>query len=246
MDRKYFSLALISMAILAGGSGCNSVQSSANNADGVRLYQQGAYDQAAQKFQQAVAANPSSADGYYNLAAALHRSGVQFQRPNDLQQAEVLYNQCLERDPNHVDCYRGLGVLLTETNRRDATFRLLNNWNAASPQNPNPKIELARVLEENGQPEQAKAQLIEALVADPSNPRALTALGRLRDQAGDYQQALANYQRSLQVNRNQPQVAARVATLQGGVSAPPGTTLTPSPNYSDSRYAERRRGVMRY
>ncbi|TWT35850.1 cellulose synthase subunit BcsC [Posidoniimonas corsicana] len=214
--RRWAALALL--PTLACLSGCNTVNSQANNAEGVRLYTQGAYDQAAVKFQEAIASNPDSADGYYNLAASLHKAGAMYNRPEDIKQAEVLYNQCLERNPNHVECYRGLAVLLTETNRRDAAFRLLNNWNAASPQNPNPKIELARLLEETGQFDEAKAQLIAALEVAPADARAFTALGRLRDQAGEYQQALANYQRSLAINGAQPQVAARVATLQAAAA----------------------------
>ena len=168
-------------------------------------------------------------DGYYNLGASLHQSGIRFNRPEDLAQAEVYYNQCLERDPNHIECHRGLAVLLSETGRQDAAFRLMNNWAQASPGNPDPHTELARLLEESGQSDQAKAELVAALSVDPNDPRALAALGRLRDQAGDYQQAIQNYQRSLAINSNQPQVAARVAALQssaGGASAVTSTTDT--------------------
>lgn len=230
---------LLTLACL---SGCNTVNSQANNAEGVRLYTQGAYDQAAAKFQEAIAANPDSADGYYNLAASLHKAGSMYQRPEDIKQAEVLYNQCLERNPNHVECYRGLAVLLSETNRRDAAFRLLNNWSAASPQNPNPRVELARLLEETGQLEEAKGQLIAALEVAPTDARAFTALGRLRDQAGDYQQALANYQRSLSINGDQPQVAARVAALQAAT----GTAGTIAPTTDQSRMANQWPSTVRY
>lgn len=228
------ALALGGWIVLAA-TGCNSVQSQSLNSQGVALYKQGAYQQAAEKFQTAIAKKPDSPDGYYNLAAALHQSGVRYNRAEELRQAEVLYNQCLERDANHVECYRGLAVLLAETGRRDASFRLLNNWAASNPTNADPRIELARMLEETGQPQQATTQLVQALAANPAEPRALAALGRLRDQAGDYQQALANYQRSLASNRDQPAVAARVAALQatlggGGtqIAAAPPTTRTAS------------------
>jgi Flp pilus assembly protein TadD len=85
------------------------------------------------------------------------------------------------------------------------------------------------LLEEVGQSEQAKAQLVDALTIDPHNARALSALGRLRDQSGDHVQALTNYQRSLQLNRFQPEVAARVAQLQGAVGAPITTPPTDPP-----------------
>jgi tetratricopeptide (TPR) repeat protein len=203
-------------------AGCSNLNSQALNAEGVRLYQQGNYQQASVRFQEAIANDPDSANGYYNLAAALHKGGVLYNRGHDLRQAELLYNQCLEHDPNHTECYRGLAVLLTETNRQNEAFTLLQNWSTANPQLPDPRIELARLLEESGRGEEAKATLVDALTIDPNNARALAALGRIRDQAGDYAQAIANYQRSLELNRFQPQVAARVAALQGasGVQVP--------------------------
>jgi Tfp pilus assembly protein PilF len=204
---------------LVAASGCSNIQSQAANVEGVRLYQQGNYQQASDRFQQAIAQNPKSPEGYYNLAASLHKTGTLYNRPNDLKQAENLYNQCLERDPNHAECYRGLAVLLTETNRKQEAFNLLNHWSSNSPKSAEPKIELARLLEESNQTEQAKAQLVDALTIDPHNARALTALGRLRDQSGDHMQALANYQRSLSENRFQPEVAARIAQLQGAAAA---------------------------
>jgi tetratricopeptide (TPR) repeat protein len=222
-------------------TGCSNIASQAANVEGVRLYQQGNYQQASDRFQQAIAQDPNSPEGYYNLAAALHKTGTLYNRPGDLRQAESLYNQCLERDPNHPECYRGLAVLLAETGRSEEAFRLLNNWAASSPQLADPKVELGRLLEETGQIEQAKAQLVDALTVDPHNARALTALGRLRDQSGDHAQALANYQRSLALNRFQPEVAARVAQLQAAVGTP--TAATPS---TDTRTASGWQPTVRY
>ncbi len=217
------------IALLVGATGCSNIASHAANVEGVRLYQQGNYQQASDRFQQAIAQDPRSPEGYYNLAASLHKTGTLYSRPSDLQQAENLYNQCLQRDPNHAECYRGLTVLLNETGRQQESFKLLNQWSSAEPQSPEPKIELARLLEETGQDDQAKAQLVEALTIDPHNARALTALGRLRDQSGDHVQALSNYQRSLSLNRFQPEVAARVAQLQGAVGAPVSAAPTTEP-----------------
>ncbi|QDU54594.1 cellulose synthase subunit BcsC [Aeoliella mucimassa] len=211
------------LLMVAALSGCNNLNSQALNSEGVRLYQQGNYQQASIRFQEAIANDPTSANGYYNLAASLHKSGTMYNRPNDLQQAETLYNKCLEHDPNHAECYRGLAVLLSETNRQDASFRLLSGWVQANPSLPDARIELARLYEETGRAEEAKTTLIDALNVDPNNARALTALGRLRDQSGDYAQALVNYSRSLEINRFQPEVAARVASLNAATG---NTTAT--------------------
>ena len=213
-------------------TGCQNVSTHALNAEGVRLYQAGNYQGASQQFQRAIAANPNSANGYYNLASALHKNGKLFNRPEDLTQAEQLYNQCLNYEPNHTECYRGLAVLLAETSRQDASYRLLEGWIARSPQLADPRIELARVLEENNNVPQASARLVEAIEIDPNSSRALTALGRLREVQGQNTQALANYQRSLNINRFQPQISARVAALTATsasplpISTPPTGTRT--------------------
>lgn len=219
------SLLIVPLTLLTG---CNNMTSQALNSEGVRLYQNGNYQQAANQFQRAIASNPQSASAYYNLASALHKNGKLQNRPQDLQQAEQLYNQCLDYDPNYTECYRGLAVLLAETGRQDASYRLLEGWAARSPQLADPRIELARMLEETNNLPQASAKLEEALTIDPHNSRALTALGRLRESSGDTVQALANYQRSLGINRFQPAIEARVASLQANQGA--GAPLVPPPD----------------
>lgn len=214
---RWTSLLALCTAALVG---CNNMTSRALNSEGVRLYQTGNYQQAAEQFQRAIASNPKSANGYYNLASALHKSGKLHNRQEDLVQAEQLYNQCLDYNPNHTECYRGLAVLLTETERPDAAMRLLEGWAARNPSLAAPRIELARILEETNNIPQATGRLVEALAIEPNNSRALTALGRLREVTGQPEQALANYQRSLEINRFQPSVAARVASLQAATGGP--------------------------
>ena len=219
---RLLTINILSTALLAG---CNFA-SRGMNSDGVRLYQQGNGQAAASRFMQAIAHDPTRPDGYYNLAATLHQSGRLHNRHEDLDQAENYYNQCLDRDPDHVDCYRGLAVLLADTDRSDAALRLIEGWSTRSPFSPNPKIEMARLLEELGETDKAKARLEEALSIEPDNARALAALGRLREQSGQHAQALANYDRSLQSNQFQPHVASRATALRAVVGGQSPMTST--------------------
>ena len=210
--------AMIALAsALALSSGCR-MAADGQNLQGVRLYQQGQYDAAMQRFQKAVATDPANADAYYNMAATLHQTGMARGEQDLLNQAETLYNQCLDIDENHSDCYRGLAVLLAETGRSDRAFNLLKNWAIRSPEIADARIELARLYEEFGDLDTAKVHLTEALQIDQHNARAWTALARLREQAGDYTQALADYQHSYNLNRFQPQIAERIAALNRTVS----------------------------
>ncbi|HEY2761901.1 MAG TPA: tetratricopeptide repeat protein [Pirellulales bacterium] len=217
-------------------TGC-SMMSTSQNADGVKLFSQGYYDAAAQRFRQAMQANPNDADSYYNLAAYYHREGKLQQRPVDLAQAESYYRQCLDHNANHIECRRGLAVLMVEQGRQDEAFGMLQDWSTQNPSLPAPKIELARLYEEFGDKQNATGRLTDALAISPNDPRALAALGKLREDQGDTSQALANYQRALAVDRFQPELANRVAALQGAGVNPPayapaaaGTRLVAAPD----------------
>jgi tetratricopeptide (TPR) repeat protein len=228
----FYCRLLLALSCAVLGSGCTLI-SQGHNAEGVRMYDQAYYEGALQQFQKAVDADPKNPDAYYNLGATHHQLAKLHHRDADYSQAESYYHHCLDESPNHEDCYRSLAVLLTERGHGDQAHQLLNGWAQRNPGLPGPRIELARLSEESGDKANAQQELIEALTIDPHNSRALTALGKLREESGDTSQALANYQRSLQVNRNQPQVAARVAALTGASTplvTPPNGTRTVNVN----------------
>lgn len=210
--------------VLALATGCSNFAAQGRNAEGVRLYQQGRYQEALRQFQEATYTDPTQCDGYYNLAATYHRLGLLESRQSDLDQAESYYNQCLDRHPNHCECYRGLAVLLAEQGRNDEAFRLMEGWADRQSGSADAKIELARLFQEYGDRPAAKEHLIEALQVEPDNPRALAALGKIREDLGEPEQALVNYQRSLWHDRFQPQVASRIAALRSSTS--PSMSIT--------------------
>ncbi|QDU96661.1 photosystem I assembly protein Ycf3 [Lignipirellula cremea] len=215
--------------------------SSSHNLEGKRLYQSGHYSQAVDRFQKAIETDSTNPDAYYNMAATFHRMGVDKGDEQLLAQSEMLYNQCLDYDPNHVDCHRALGVLLIETGRSDASFRLMKNWANKNPNSAEARIELARLYHEFGDLPTSKVHLDQALQIDPYNSRAWNAAGLMQEQAGNYGQALANYHRSYQNNNLQPDVASRIATLQrnlntSGASTISGDTRMVTPTLSTGRY----------
>jgi tetratricopeptide (TPR) repeat protein len=222
---------LLGAACLLACGGCTNFVAQGRNAEGVTLFDSGQYQAALAQFQEATAIDPGNADGYYNLAATYHRLGRLQGQPSDLERAEAFYRQCLDREPTHVDGHRGLAVLLVEKGRSNEAFQLLQVWAERQPWLADPKIELARLYEEFGNRAAAEERLVEAIRADPNNPRQWAALGRLREETGQCGQALWNYQRSLELDEAQPEVAARVAALEGlaaqpACPAPPGPTRT--------------------
>lgn len=217
-QRRSFLFLMVSCLLgsLAAASGGCQWASSSHNAMGTSFYEQGQYSAAMQEFQQAVTANPADPDGYYNLAALTHRQGVQRKDAAMLERAEALYNQCLDHAPDHIECHRGLAVLLVDSGRTDKAFTLMKNWAAENPQLADARIELARLYDEHGDPQQARKYLEDAVQIDPNNSRGWLALGKNRENSGDLVQALANYQRgqSLVMDRETRSMATeRIALL---------------------------------
>jgi len=236
-------LGLVALAIVPL-AGCGGLAARGRNAEGVRQFEQARYDQSLAQFQQAIQNDPNSADGYYNLGAVYHRLATLNHRPSDYAQAERCYNQCLDHDVDHAECHRGLAVMLVEQGRTEEAFRLIEGWADRRADLAEPKIELARLLEETGKPTAARERLVEALAIDPDQPRALAALGHMQEQSGDRAQALASYQRSLWHDRFQPDVAARIASLQSSLPAAPTVTVE-TPSTPATRLAGRGTGTLR-
>ncbi len=223
------------MALTGCGMATNGM-----NAEGVRFFQQGNHTAAIRRFEQALANDPGSADGYYNLAATYHQLAKSGGDESYWAQAEDYYNQCLDRNPNHKNCYRGLAVMLSEQGRQDAALRLLQGWRQRNPVAPEPRVELARLFDETGDKTQAESMLLEAIAIDTTNPRARAALGKLREEQQDFQQAINNYQIALRRDANQPQLQARLAALTTTLGSTP---ITPS---GDTRMATGANSSIRY
>ncbi len=224
---KWTPLAICTLLPLSLGCG---LAAQGRNVDGVRMFQQGNYQVAMQRFQEAQRTDPQNPDSYYNLAATYHKVGLQNRDANSLQQAETLYNTCLQYNPNHLDCRRALAVLLTETGRTQQAFTMLTQWATSSPQSSDARVELARLSEEVGNNRNAETYLTDALRLDIGNWRAHAALGRQRELAGRYQEAIQNYQRAQQLNPYQPQLAGKVQELSSRVA----TGALPAGNRSAS------------
>ncbi len=209
-DRFVLTLVLLLVPVCFSGCRWGGIT---QNASGVQLFQQGRYAEALQQFENAKQTDPGNPDTYYNLASTYHRMGVTQKDPKLTEQAEALYNQCLDLSPNHSACYRGLAVLLVETNRSDKAFTLLKNWNKQSPTVSEAKVELAKLHQEFNQTTVAQQLLDDALQMDPSNANAWAARGRLRESTGDLAQARQNYSQSLAINSLQPDVYQKLAAL---------------------------------
>ena len=194
-------------------SGCQSFKSQSLNAEGVRRMNSGDSQRAEDMFLRARSANPADADACYNLAILEHQRAKSCGNPDNFNRAEEYYRLALDRNPSHVDAYRGLATLYCDENRPDDAFALLENWNRQELGSVEPKIELARLYNEYNRVDQAEASLRQALAMDPQNVRALNSMAYVYEQKQMYAEASAMYCKSLQVLPTQTAINQRRAML---------------------------------
>ncbi len=178
----------------------------AHNENGLRLFQQGKYNDVRQSFESALDLKKDDAGLLYNVGECYDRLG-------DGANAERYYNECLQRSPNHGPCRHALTVLLVREGRGQDAVNMVQAWLVHEPQLPDALVEDAWLWRQSGNLPNAKTRVEEALEKEPRNNRALIELAQIYETMHRPERALDLYQRCLEQNPRQPEVAARVQIL---------------------------------
>src|SRR5262249_55717979 len=177
-------------------------------------FQQGAYNQARQSFEAALALSPGSANLVFNVGQCHARLG----RPDE---AERLYKECLARAPNHPECRHAWCTLLVDTRRQPEAVRMVEDWLRQQPELSSPYVEDAWLRARDGDLMHARGRLQQAIDKDPRDSRALAELGRVYEKLDYPGRALLLYERSLEVDPDQPELKRKVQELRKQNVKPP-------------------------
>ena len=184
------------------------------NQDGVYLFERGDYAHAQESFEAALALKQDDAALLYNLGECCERQG-------NTARAETIYNQCLQRAPNHAECRHALDALLVRSNRREEAVRMVDAWLASQPKLAAPYAEDGWLWLQAGDLPHAQARLQQALELDPHETRALIELARVYEALQRSDRAIALYERVLERNPRQTEVQKRLSELRAqGVGRP--------------------------
>jgi Tfp pilus assembly protein PilF len=156
---------LLTVGLLAAGcsSSSPSASSSADSliSQGLSAESHGQTQQALQDFSKAVAQNPSSTIGYYDL-------GVIYQQQlNEPNQAASEFNKALLADPTYKPALYDLAILETSTNPLSA-INLYQQLLKLNPSDPNVLFNLGLLLYAHDSVAQGQADLNKAISIDPS------------------------------------------------------------------------------
>jgi len=214
---------ILCCACLLHAAGCETVEQERLkqlHTDAMHRFNQGDYAGARESFEGALIIQPEDANLLYNI-------GHCFDRQGDAVQAEKWYRQCLEKSANHAECRHALIVLLNCQKRRPEAEKLIQDWLAEAPTLPGPYTADGWLLRQDKAYPQAQARLQQALNLDPHYVRALVELGILYEDMNLPERSLVLYERALIRNPNQPEIVARLHSLQQNNVGRPKPTRDP-------------------
>jgi predicted Zn-dependent protease len=121
-----------------------------------------------------------------------------------LDEAEVLIEEVLRREPNHAEALRAMGHLLLARGRSSEAVEYFRQ--AARGRDPERWIDLARAFLAAGDPKRAHDAAREALARSPAHPWALTLSGHALVLGGKKEEGLELLGRSLALRPRRPAV----------------------------------------
>ena len=147
------------------------------------MYQHGYFDQAAESFEQVIAAKPDNADAYYNL-------GTLNLRRKNYDQARQYLEQTLKLRPDYPEAWNNLGMMAAQQGRPDEAIQDFQQSLAQRPTYATAYLNLGNVYRRQKAFDKAQESLTRALALQPDDPEINYSLGMLYAQQNQMQPAL--------------------------------------------------------
>ena len=173
---------------------------------GVAMFQHGYLDQAAESFQQVIAARPDNAEGYYNL-------GTLNLRRNRFDEARQYLDQTLRLKPDYPEAWNNLGMLAGQQGRMDEAVQNFRKSLALRPGYATALLNLGNVYRRQRAYSQAQDCLKQALALQPDDPEVNYSLGMLYAQQNQPQAAAEYLRTALSLRPDYPEALNNLGVL---------------------------------
>lgn len=173
---------------------------------GVAMFQHGYLEQAAESFQQVVAARPNDAEGYYNL-------GTLNLRRNDFPAARRYFQQTLKLRPDYPEAWNNLGMMAAQEGHADEAIQSFQQSLRLRPGYVTAQLNLGNVYRRQGDSAQAKDHLTRALNLQPDDPEINYSLGMFYAQQNQLQPAAEYLQKAVDLRPGYPEALNNLGVL---------------------------------
>ncbi|MGA2809026.1 MAG: FG-GAP-like repeat-containing protein [Terracidiphilus sp.] len=173
---------------------------------GVALFQHGYLDEAAESFQQVVAAKPKDPEGYYNL-------GTLSLRRNNFAQARTYLEQTLKLRPNYPEAWNNLGMMAAQEGHPEEAIQDFQQSLLLRPRYEVALLNLGNVYRRQGAFDKAEECLTHALEIQPDDPEVNYSLGMLFAQQNQMQRASNYLQKAVELRPDYPEALNNLGVL---------------------------------
>jgi tetratricopeptide (TPR) repeat protein len=190
--------------------------------DAVKYYQRQDYKQAAEKYEEALKANPELGDAYFYLGNSydnLYKPSRKGEADNDalLMKAVENYQKASEQATNPLTKQRSLQYLVAvysadKLNDPAQQEPILRRMIEMDPTDPSNYHYLARVHEDSGNYEEAEKLLLEARDKKSNDPTVYTALAAFYNRQGNFEKTMEALKQRAEREPNNPEAFQTMAT----------------------------------
>jgi tetratricopeptide (TPR) repeat protein len=225
MMRKFSMAAVLVAGLGVAFAGCSQVEGlKAKMAfkDANSLYQQQDYRKAAEKYEEALAADPDLTAAYFFLGNSydnLYKPGRRGEAPNDelLTKAIDNYKKAAEQEQDPKIKKLALEYLVAaygpdKMNDPTQAEPMVQRMIELDPKDPANYFALAKIYEDTGNYEQAEETLIKAREARPNDPAVYMQLAGYYNRQGEFDKTIEALEARTQQEPNNPEAFYTIAT----------------------------------
>lgn len=175
---------------------------------GEAFYAHGRFDEAREKYENAVHLNPNHSDAHYSL-------GLLYKRENDLNLAENEFREAVRSDPNKPDAHNELGKIY---DTREDWQNAVREYRAAlksEPENPEAQESLIWDLLETNDLLDAQQELKRATLDAAVAAELWEEMGKMYEERKGHADAMVAYRRALELDKNLKEARAGLKRLGG-------------------------------
>jgi Flp pilus assembly protein TadD/peroxiredoxin len=173
---------------------------------GVALFQHGYLDEAAESFQQVIAAKPNDPEGYYNL-------GTLNLRRDDFTQARQYLEQSLKLRPNYPEAWNNLGMMAAREGHPDQAIQNFQQSLLLRPTYAIALLNLGNVYRRQKTFDKALDCLNRALAIEPDNSEVHYSLGMFYAQQSELERASGYLQRAVELRPDYPEALNNLGVI---------------------------------
>ena len=132
------------------------------------------------------------------------QKGISFHQKGELQQAEQLYQQVLQDQPQNANAYHLLGIIAYQVGRHNVAIDLINQAIGIDNRQPVFFGNLGNILQGQKRQEEAIQAYQHAIELNPENEEIQNDLGNALTELGHFQQAAHAYHKVVKITPNNP------------------------------------------